>query len=103
MKIKRPFALKTEKVSDDEIKKCAVDFKKTENTASEIAKMFVKYGKMAREFKQLTKEADKILSECNKNNQNAKYVKARAEVDTRIKALGDYAKIIENTMDNLKK
>lgn len=90
MKIKRPFALKTDKISSDEIKRCALAFKTMENKAPEIAKMFVEFGKMARECKQLLKEADKILSECGQDKQNKKYVEVSRKYDNKKEALLAY-------------
>ena len=90
MKIKRPFALKTDKIFSGEIKKCASAFKTIENIAPEIAKMFVEFGKMARECKQLLKEADKILSECGKDEQNEKYVEVSQKYNNKKEALLKY-------------
>ena len=88
--MKRPFALKTDKISSDEIKRCALAFKTMENIAPEIAKMFVEFGKMARECKQILKEADKILSECGQDKQNKKYVEVSRKYDNKKGALLAY-------------
>lgn len=89
--MKRPFTLKTDNISSKEIKECALDLKEAENVASEIAKMFVKYGKMSREGKQLLKEADKILSECGKSE---KYVETIKKYNAKVDELDQYYKEI---------